>query len=53
MNTVRTTTHPELAIAGAVTRVVQLVRAALAAIDRAAAAQVDASPPVIFGRWSW
>jgi hypothetical protein len=53
MNTVRSTHHPELGIAGAVTRVIQLVRAALVAINRAAASQVDPSPPVIFGRWSW
>ena len=53
MNTVRRTYHPELVIAGAMTRVAQLVRAALVAINRAAASQVDASPPVIFGRWSW
>jgi hypothetical protein len=52
MKTVRSTPHPELAIAGTMTLVARVARATLAAIRSAVASQ-NSSPPVFFGRWSW
>ena len=52
MNTVRSTFHAELAIAGAMTLVARVVRTGMSALRSAVASQ-GPSPPVIFGRWSW
>jgi len=52
MNTVRSTPHPELAVAGAMILVARVARAALAAI-RSAVDYQDSSHPRVWGRWSW